>query len=280
MHMPELDGLSATRALRAHEREQALPAIPVIALTASVQAADRLAAQQAGMDGFATKPVLRDQLFDEIARVLGLESAKSVSEPVAEVDATAVVDWEHGLTLWVSRERLQTAIAGFLQAQAGAGRELEDALACQDTSTLAALAHRIGGAAGNLALPQLRLAAQALERAARTRQTVAMAAAVPALRTQLEALSALVPAPAMPAAADGPGLAGRKGADPHGLRAELDALRTALQRSELNEEALHRLTELMPGAQAAPLIAAIDAFEFDVALHCVDQLISGLPAPT
>ena len=66
IHMPELDGLDATRALRA--RGDAKARLPVIALSADVmnQAGDR--ALEAGIDEFLSKPVQRQQLQQAIER--------------------------------------------------------------------------------------------------------------------------------------------------------------------------------------------------------------------
>ncbi|HVR49727.1 MAG TPA: response regulator, partial [Pseudorhodoferax sp.] len=271
MHMPELDGLSATQALRAREREQGLVPTPVIALTASVQAADRLAAQQAGMDGFATKPVVTDQLFGEIARVLGLE--QPLARPLERgAVPSEVVDWQQGLRLWPSRERLQAAIANFVQGQAGAPLDLADALMQDDAPALAALAHRIGGAAGNLALPALRLAAQALERAARAKQGEAMQAAVPALLVQLQAVVDTLPTPA----AAPPAPTTQAPLDPPSVLAELAGLQQALERNELDESALHQLAEVLPPEDVRQLLDAIDNFDFEAAVRCVDRLRNGL----
>ncbi|MGB3424018.1 MHYT domain-containing protein, partial [Castellaniella sp.] len=70
VHMPRVDGLQATRLIRQHERTQGLGSTPVIALTASVMANDRREARQAGMSGFAVKPLDIPRLYEEIARVL------------------------------------------------------------------------------------------------------------------------------------------------------------------------------------------------------------------
>ena len=70
--MPLLDGLSATRAIRAHEAAGSRRRVPVIAMTASVLAEHRSASVDAGMDGFASKPVDWFALSHEIARVLGI----------------------------------------------------------------------------------------------------------------------------------------------------------------------------------------------------------------
>ena len=271
MHMPELDGLSATQALRALERDQGLVPTPVIALTASVQAADRLAAQQAGMDGFATKPVVTDQLFGEIARVLRLDHAP-LARPLDLGASGEVVDWHKGLSLWQSRERLQAAIANFVQGQAGAPLDLADALMRGDAPALAALAHRIGGAAGNLALPALRLAAQTLERAARAKQGEAMQTAVPALLVQLQAVVDTLPAPA--AAPPAPTMLAPL--DPPSVLADLAGLKQALERNELNESALHQLAEVLPPDDVRQLLDAIDNFDFEAAVRCVDRLRADL----
>jgi CheY-like chemotaxis protein len=57
VQMPEVDGLEATRQLRAQEARSGQPPTPVIALTASVLSQDRKDAEAAGMNGFAVKPL-------------------------------------------------------------------------------------------------------------------------------------------------------------------------------------------------------------------------------
>jgi PAS domain S-box-containing protein len=60
LHMPELDGLAATRALRSEAKTAALP---IHALSAAVLDHDRQAAVAAGMNGFIGKPVSEDELL-------------------------------------------------------------------------------------------------------------------------------------------------------------------------------------------------------------------------
>lgn len=57
VQMPEMDGLEATRLLRARESESGLPRVPIIAMTANALSEDRDHCLQAGMDDHLAKPV-------------------------------------------------------------------------------------------------------------------------------------------------------------------------------------------------------------------------------
>jgi two-component system, sensor histidine kinase and response regulator len=65
VHMPEMDGLEATRAIRDLERTTDQH-IPIIAMTASAMKGDRELCLQAGMDGYISKPVSPDELYESI----------------------------------------------------------------------------------------------------------------------------------------------------------------------------------------------------------------------
>jgi len=68
--MPRMDGLEATRRIRAHEIGRQGQRTPIIALTAHAYTEDRQACAQAGMDGFLSKPFTETALWTEIHRVL------------------------------------------------------------------------------------------------------------------------------------------------------------------------------------------------------------------
>ncbi len=67
IHMPGMDGIEATRAIRADELASGRLRTPIIALTADALETGKRACKDAGMDGFLTKPVdphLLDQMFE------------------------------------------------------------------------------------------------------------------------------------------------------------------------------------------------------------------------
>ncbi|HET9820673.1 MAG TPA: response regulator [Burkholderiaceae bacterium] len=68
VHMPVMNGLDATRAIRAIGGQAG--SVPVVAMTAAVLNDDRAACVEAGMNGFVGKPVERAQLQQAIDEVL------------------------------------------------------------------------------------------------------------------------------------------------------------------------------------------------------------------
>ena len=69
IRMPVMDGLAATRAIRALKRPDAA-GIPIVAMTANSFKEDEEAAMSAGMNGFIPKPVNVQQLFEVLEELL------------------------------------------------------------------------------------------------------------------------------------------------------------------------------------------------------------------
>jgi CheY-like chemotaxis protein len=65
VHMPDVDGLEATRQIRA--AEAGTPRTPIVALTANAYGEDREACLAAGMDDFLVKPLDRERLAAVLA---------------------------------------------------------------------------------------------------------------------------------------------------------------------------------------------------------------------
>ena len=71
VRMPDMDGLAATREIRAREQAARISRVPVIALTANSSRDDIDACEAAGMDGFLSKPFSEDGLLRVLAAHLG-----------------------------------------------------------------------------------------------------------------------------------------------------------------------------------------------------------------
>ncbi|QLA17721.1 response regulator [Desulfolutivibrio sulfoxidireducens] len=70
IQMPRLNGLDATRAIRAGQVPGLDPGIPIVALTAFAMESDKMRGLEAGMDEYVTKPFEVPVLMDIIRRVL------------------------------------------------------------------------------------------------------------------------------------------------------------------------------------------------------------------
>jgi signal transduction histidine kinase/CheY-like chemotaxis protein len=82
--MPDVDGFSATRVRRLQEREQGLPRLPILAVTANAMPGDRERCLEAGMDDHLAKPIE----LGTLARMLG-RWAKRHAVPPFDGDAAS-----------------------------------------------------------------------------------------------------------------------------------------------------------------------------------------------
>ena len=247
VQMPDMDGLTATRQMRERERLLGLPAVPIIALTASVLSQDRHDAQAAGMNGFAGKPVDMDALKQEMARVLGLAHAVETGHAPA---AGVVIDWKGAAARWGGAAALTPRIRRFLTDY----QDAPSTLAGADRDACRQLAHRLRGVAGNLGLTQVQQLAEAIESAGHCDP-----ASSKALRETMAAVAAELPAEA---AHDEPANDAPLNAAALPL---LQRVAEACRQGRLDDDALAALAGLLPASGLGALCQALDDFDFDAA---------------
>jgi signal transduction histidine kinase/DNA-binding response OmpR family regulator len=73
VQMPEMNGLDATRAIRANENGQ--QHLPIVAMTANAMKGDAEICLEAGMDDYISKPVKREDLLQVLSRFIELPGA-------------------------------------------------------------------------------------------------------------------------------------------------------------------------------------------------------------
>lgn len=69
-HMPVMDGLESCRLIRRAELQQVRPAVPIVALSADVMAERKTACEEAGMNGYLSKPIRLEDLRRELPRFM------------------------------------------------------------------------------------------------------------------------------------------------------------------------------------------------------------------
>lgn len=272
VQMPGVDGLEASRRIRQLEAAEAREPIPIIALTASVLDQDRQAALDSGMNGFASKPLDLNALLWEIARLLGLTDVPSAVVSATRVADDGLFDWVRGSSLWGGPLRMAQAINTFIGEQHDLAVRLSRVLATRDWQEGEALAHRLHGAAANLAMSSLASLGQSVERAFQAQDEQGL----PALITELEQ-ALLTVKDVVPQVPDTASTSGSSAVDARSLREQASQLRQALQRGGLDDEALAAMAQTAKGTAYSAALndmrQALDDFDFDQALRVLDQLL-------
>ncbi len=197
LSMPELDGIAATREIRAHER-RAGGRLPILALTAHAMREDQARCVDAGMDGYVSKPIRGEELFAAIEGVLGRRPAperrRAALDPAVLVDENELLERVDG-----DRELLLDLVELFFSDLPQRLRAAEAAVASSDAAEVERIAHGLAGAIGNLAAHRALARALAREARAAAREQAALAPALDELRRELAllkpALHALVDKP-------------------------------------------------------------------------------------
>ncbi|WP_227496581.1 hybrid sensor histidine kinase/response regulator [Massilia litorea] len=284
IQMREVDGLTATRRIRAIER---LRALPIVAMTAHAMAGDRERSLAAGMNDHLAKPIDPDLLFRTLLAWIDPARLDGRAAPAAQVEtlpgndtvllpAVPGVDWDTALA-GVSHQhaRLIKRVRSFVQEYRAAPRQLAEALASGDEAPLAALAHNLKSSAAYVGAYELAAQARRLEEALRADDAQRAAGMVPALIATLDTILAGMAPLAGPR--DQPAR------PPDGLPTLVARLAAQLAADDARaRDTLAELQARLPAAAfAAPLAAiahAVSELEYEAALAPLAEL-EGLLRP-
>jgi signal transduction histidine kinase/CheY-like chemotaxis protein len=176
VQMPEMDGLSATRAIRQLEKARG-EHTPIVALTAHVLEGDRERCRAAGMDGYVSKPLIVAELMQAMADVLPKTAQAPGSGVPPELETCLA-------TLEGDRARLEKIVTRFLEQYPGLLTEIRHAVGTGDGAAAARAAHTLAGSLGVLGADAAREAAKRVEHLAPGNDVTTLETAV----TELERL--------------------------------------------------------------------------------------------
>ncbi|MFS8868521.1 PAS domain S-box protein [Synechococcus sp. H65.1] len=159
LHMPELDGLAATRRIRSELPPDRQPRI--LALTADAFLESRAAAEAAGVDGYLTKP-LQPAVLERALQEISSSCKEEKPEPALDPDTLASLRSMLG-----SPEDWQEMVQTYQQDSQALLGSLRQALERQDAKTVAQLAHRLKGSSSTLGAKSLAQMCQELENLSR-----------------------------------------------------------------------------------------------------------------
>lgn len=287
VQMPEVDGLEATRRIRANEAAWGLAPVPIIALTASVLERDREAARAAGMNGFAVKPIELNDLLAEMARVLGLDTAKK--EKAMSYQGAPVLDEAAGVATWGGMREMWVETLQMLLKQIPADTaQIHQALATSHEAAIGPV-HALRGAAGSLSAVALFQLLDTLETALRQKNPAQVRDCTAQLdataQATLQAIEALLNPGAAGTATPAPVAPGTPHAstvNKAAASAALQELVRALGHGEIPTSGLQPLQQalgsLRPTDTWQALAQALDLYDFDEALRLLEELRQWLEA--
>jgi len=198
VQMPEMDGLEATRAIRASEAAEQAGHVPIVAMTAHAMQGDRERCLEAGMDDYITKPVSLDALARVMAAWLAMDASQTPppqgetmapADTASMADEAPILDWPGVLDRLLGDEEFaRSVIRDFLNEAPEQLGALQASVAAADAKASAQAAHSIKGSAATVGAEAVRAAAYSIERAARDRDTATLAARIPRLTAELDRL--------------------------------------------------------------------------------------------
>jgi two-component system, sensor histidine kinase and response regulator len=194
VQMPEMDGLSASAAIREHEKNSG-KRLPIFAMTAYAMKGDRERCLQAGMDGYIAKPVRFSDIETTLASVTKAGPPPAAPdlppEPQADQQVMRPPCWRRAEALERldgDEELLQELCEIFLNESPKLVQKLRQGLAEGDSEALKRAAHSLKGEASYLAAACATQAARRLEDLSKEGDLAQAGEALAVLERELENL--------------------------------------------------------------------------------------------
>ncbi|USE36322.1 response regulator [Endozoicomonas sp. SCSIO W0465] len=197
--MPLMSGYEATGLIRQREREQQLPRIPIIAMTANAMTEDREKCLAAGMDDYLSKPVKIDNLRERLEHWLIHDTQPhkvipEAAEKTPDIDSKLNQSKQHPLidqSIFNSlkelmEEEFPVLINSYLEDAPKLMADIQSSSKDANREVLVRAAHTLKSSSNNLGATQLAMIAADVEREGQANKIGAASALISLLESTLD----------------------------------------------------------------------------------------------
>ena len=183
--MPVMDGYDASREIRKMEIEKSTPPVPIVALTASSHKKDRERCEQAGMDGYMTKPFSITDIQKNIEIHLRPEKHKTLIESgnldndheqaaktknstqASEIFNASAINSIRDLEQLTGKKILPSIFEGYISQMDEKLKEIEQCALSKDAASTYRAAHAIKSMSANIGAEKVRTISATIEKKSR-----------------------------------------------------------------------------------------------------------------
>ncbi|MCP4353003.1 MAG: response regulator [Desulfobacterales bacterium] len=175
IQMPVMDGLEASRRIREIEKSgdselQIKPAVPIIALTASIMKEEQAKCLQAGMDEIVGKPVDFEKLFETMEKSVSKDQVVSTEMMSDELKKNRTpfnhrssltdqycreIDFRKGLKIWQDEAVYRKVLQKFPRNYKCAAERILEHLKNKDVERAYQIIHELKSVSGNLCITRV-----------------------------------------------------------------------------------------------------------------------------
>jgi PAS domain S-box-containing protein len=194
MHMPEMDGLEATRTIRNPDSGVLNPHVPIAAMTANATKADYEKCFDAGMNGYLSKPVNIDELFSLIQNLTAIQESDRKAQKngmtLAEHTnlSSPVFDWDDLMERLEDETLCRSLLELFPGQLAGEIEALKTSVNQDNCAKIALCGHSIKGMCANMSAYRLSELGYQIECAGKQKRTDTVPGLISRLEQEAEAL--------------------------------------------------------------------------------------------
>lgn len=194
LHMPGMDGFSATEAIRAHEKKLNIKAVPIIALTADITPGVQAHCESSGMNSYLTKPFFLDELENTLNTWLGkttsIEFQTEASDNQMAVDSAdvlnmSVINQLRTIGNKSGQDTLGKAIKNFNESALRQLDAMQKSVEKDDYSNIGSIAHSLKSSSGTLGVNLVYTTASEIEQQAKDNNDIALNRSILKLNQQL-----------------------------------------------------------------------------------------------